>query len=190
MLAKMAQSVLCLPATVQSRRHAIVGRNVEFGWWARCVNGGARERIVIGDNCSIWGRFICHRDGKIRVGSFTTIRHKTLVGSAASVSIGDYCMISNNVIIMDNNNHPVSPEKRRELLKSGFYGPLWDWEHSEKSPIVIQDNVWIGVRAIILKGVTIGEGAIVAAGSVVFNDVPSYCVAAGNPARVVKRLEH
>lgn len=189
MLVKLAENALSFAARMSFSRHAIVGKNVEIGWIARCVNSGAREKVVIGDNCSIWARFICHRDGMISVGSYTTIRYKTLVGSAASVSIGNYCMISNNVTIMDNNNHPTSPQKRKELCTGGFYSDLWDWSHAEKSPIIIQDNVWIGERAIILKGVTIGEGSIVATGAVVFNDVPGYCIAAGNPARVIKRIE-
>ena len=65
---------------------------------------------------------------------------------------------------------------------------LWSWEFAESSPIKICDNVWIGRDARILKGVTIGEGSIVALGAIVTKDVPPYSIVAGNPASVVKYL--
>ena len=75
------------------------------------------------------------------------------------------------------------------MSKSGFYGDLWHAKHSDHAPIKIHDNVWIGERAIILKGVTIGKGAIIAIGAVVTKDVPEYAIVAGNPARIVKYLK-
>lgn len=71
----------------------------------------------------------------------------------------------------------------------GFEGDSWRWIHSDAKPIVIGDNVWIGEYASVLKGVTIGTGAIVASHAVVTKDVPPYTIVAGNPARVVKELE-
>lgn len=71
---------------------------------------------------------------------------------------------------------------------SGFYGDLWRNIYAESAPIIIEDNVWIGERAIILKGVTIGMGAIVATGAIVTKDVPPYSVVAGNPAKIVKDI--
>ena len=65
---------------------------------------------------------------------------------------------------------------------------LWSWEYAESKPIVIKDNVWIGRDCRILKGVTVGEGSIVALGAIVTKDVPPYTVVAGNPAKVVKQL--
>ncbi|MCC6483663.1 MAG: hypothetical protein IT209_02355 [Armatimonadetes bacterium] len=64
-----------------------------------------------------------------------------------------------------------------------------DWSHVKMAPVRICDKAWIGARAIILKGVTIGEGAVIGAGSVVTKDVPAWCVAAGNPARVIRQVE-
>lgn len=75
-------------------------------------------------------------------------------------------------------HHPVSPE-----IRNGFKGP------EGSSPIVIGDNVWIGGGVIICPGVTIGDGTTIGAGSVVTKDIPARCVAVGNPARVVKRIE-
>ena len=75
------------------------------------------------------------------------------------------------------------------MTVEGFHTPAWRWENSEHAPIVIGDNVWIGEYSAILKGVTIGEGSIVASHSVVTKDVPPYTIVAGNPARIVKHLE-
>ena len=72
----------------------------------------------------------------------------------------------------------------------GFEGDPWRWVHADSAPIVIGDSVWIGEYAAILKGVTIGTGAVVASHAVVTKDVPPYTVVAGNPARVVKELEN
>ena len=79
---------------------------------------------------------------------------------------------------------------RWQMCLDGFEGDAWRWVHSESAPIVIEDNVWIGEYATILKGVTIGKGAVVASHAVVTKDVPPYTIVAGNPARVVKELHH
>nr|WP_243425786.1 DapH/DapD/GlmU-related protein [Faecalicatena contorta] len=65
---------------------------------------------------------------------------------------------------------------------------LWTWEHAQSNPVIIEDNVWIGRDAVIMKGVTVGQGSIVALRAVVVDDVPPYSIVAGNPAKVVKRL--
>ena len=77
----------------------------------------------------------------------------------------------------------------REAREGLMLASLKDWSVVRSAPIVIEDRAWIGFNAIILKGVTIGEGSVVAAGAVVTKDVEPYTVVAGNPARVVKRLE-
>lgn len=105
-----------------------------------------------------------------------------------SITIGNDVIISSDVRIFDNNNHPTSPKMRREMSHSDFYGDLWTWKYADHKPVTICDNVWIGEYAAILKGVTVGKGSIVASHSVVTKDVPEYSIVAGNPARVVKKL--
>ncbi len=75
------------------------------------------------------------------------------------------------------------------MCLNGFYGPLWQWQEAASKRVVIEDNVWIGEYSAIMKGVTIGKGSIVGCHSVVTHDVPPHCIVAGNPAKVVKRLE-
>lgn len=173
----------------QFRSAACLGENVSILSTAKCTNGsGQRERIEIGNNCEILGSLCVSSHGIIKIGPFTTIRAHSEIGAEASIIIGDHVIISHHVTIFDNNNHPTEPEKRIAMCESGFNSPLWDWDQSASAPVRIGSNVWIGQCAMILKGVTIGEGSIIAAGAVVTKDVPPYSIAAGNPAKVVKHL--
>ena len=90
-----------------------------------------------------------------------------------------HCRIAGSVYILDSSGHPSDPEDRKRGL------PPAD---SEVRPVVIEDNVWLGARSMIFPGVTVGEGSVVAAGSIVMADVPPYTVVAGNPARRVASL--
>jgi acetyltransferase-like isoleucine patch superfamily enzyme len=165
------------------------GQRFSCGPRSNCVNGaGDRSRIAIGDDVEILGSLITQAEGTIRIGEFSTIRGNSVVESVNRVEIGRYAIISSDVIICDNNSHPVDPTDRINMLRSGFYGAEWSWDKAASAPVLICDNVWIGRRAMVLKGVTIGEGAIVASMAVVTKDVPPYCVVAGNPGVVVKRL--
>lgn len=188
LIKRVIKQILIFWVKRQFKKNAIVGNNLDVGSGARCINAHRKDSIRIGDNCCILGRLECNEDGNISIGDYTTIRFKTYIGSALQVTIGNFVIISNNCTIFDNNNHPVDPNERMVLSKSGFDSNLWGWKHSEKKAVTIGDNVWIGKNCLIMKGVTIGRGSVVAAGSVVTKDVPSYTVAAGNPARAVKSL--
>ena len=144
--------------------------------------------IKIGCNCDIAGTLYSMDDGKIEIGDYTEVREHSFIGSVCSVKIGNCGIISNNVKIYDNNNHPTDPKMREDMCKHGFVGDAWRWTYAEYAPVIVEDNVWIGERSTILKGVTIGRGSVIACNSVVTKDVPPYSIAAGNPAKVVKRL--
>ncbi|MBQ8001824.1 MAG: acyltransferase [Clostridia bacterium] len=106
--------------------------------------------------------------GNIEIGNNSYIGDRTEIHAGESVKIGNGVNIAWDCNILDRDYHAFESEV--EVVK----------------PVVIEDNVWIGCRSIILKGVTIGEGAVVAAGSIVTRDVPAKCLVAGNPAKVVK----
>lgn len=146
--------------------------------------------IQIGDHCRIWGKLESQGSGRISIGDHSCVYERSIIGSVESISIGSCVIISNHVHIYDNNNHPTDPALRRKMCMEGFNGDPWRWRHAEAKPVVIGDNVWIGEYAAVMKGVTIGQGSIVAAHAVVTKDVPPYTVVAGNPARVVKELRH
>ena len=103
------------------------------------------------------------------------MNHECVIDCFDSISIGHHVVISERVVFRDSDNHVIKDAKGMELEKPVV-----------TAPIVIGDHVWIGMNVIVLKGVTIGEGAIVAAGSVVTKDVPSHCLVAVVPAKVVK----
>jgi acetyltransferase-like isoleucine patch superfamily enzyme len=127
------------------------------------------ELIVHGDYSFRTGIFISVNKGaKLEIGSGRANRDVDIT-CFDSIKIGNHVYISKGVLIRDSDNH--------EVKRTGYV---------EKKPIVICDNVWIGMRAIILKGVTIGEGSIVGAGAVVTCDVPPHTLVGGVPARIIR----
>ena len=112
---------------------------------------------------------------KLVIGDYTRISDRVSIFVAQEVRIGKNCIISSSLII-DNPSHPIDPVRRRndETFQS-----------SAISPVIIEDDTWLARNSIILRGVTIGRGAIVAAGAVVTKDVAPYTIVAGNPARQV-----
>lgn len=169
---------------------ATLGKNVKLLPQASITNDTKdKTRVVIGENCELGCHMHIETNGSIIIGSYTTIRYSTNISSTCGVTIGNDVIISNNCYIYDNNSHPTSPSRRREMTRSGFHGDMWKNKYAESKPIIIEDNVWVGQKAMIMKGVTIGKGSIVAAGAIVTRDVPPYSVVAGNPAKVVKTLD-
>lgn len=169
---------------------AIVGEDVVIRASATCNNlSKKKENLIIGSHALIQGAIHVDENAKIKIGDYFYIGQSSLVGAAESITIGDCVIISNDVHIYDNNTHPTQPKSRERMSKEGFGTDKWSWAWPERAPVVIEDNVWIGQYATILKGVTIGKGAIVGTRAVVTKDVPPYAVVAGNPAKVVKYLD-
>lgn len=108
------------------------------------------------------------------------MNHECVIDCFSAISIGHGVVISERVVIRDADNHTiqsVATETASEQISA---------EKSSTAPVVIQDHVWIGMNVMVLKGVTIGEGAVVAAGSLVNKDVPPHSLVAGVPAKVMK----
>ncbi|WP_348983256.1 acyltransferase [Motilimonas sp. E26] len=116
------------------------------------------------------------KDSKISIGN-NCLLNGTRIHCRTQVSIEDNCMFGPGCKIVDNDSHRTSIDvmKRREP--------------PESSPIIIRNNVWVGMNSLILKGVEIGENSIVAANSVVTKSVPKNTLVAGNPARIIKKLD-
>ncbi|QEC74789.1 acyltransferase [Mucilaginibacter ginsenosidivorax] len=158
---------------------------------ARIVNmTNDKDRIVVGTGTFILGELLVFAyGGKIKIGNNCYVGIGSRVWSGEDVTIGNDVLISHNVNIVDTTAHELDYIERAatyiKLLKEGH--PKEKGTIVTK-PIVIEDHVWINFNVIILKGVTIGRGAIVAAGAVVTKDVPPFVLVGGNPARVLKKL--
>lgn len=149
------------------------------------------QKICIGKKSMIKGILnVFPNSGKISIGEYTFIGENSNIWSQDSVIIKNYVLISHNVNIIDTNSHELNANERavsiKKFLEIGH--PKVD-DNIQTLPIIIEDKVWISFNAIILKGVTIGEGAIVAAGAVVTKNVPAYTLVAGNPAKIIKYIK-
>ena len=119
---------------------------------------------------------------------YVEVPYELLRHNPSVIEIGAYATISWNVVFMDSYRLPFDPTARRELLQRSGASAAWSLCAAPSRPIRLHDNVWIGFDVCVLPGVTIGEGSIVGARSVVTADVPAYTVVAGNPARVIREL--
>lgn len=132
-------------------------------------------RVFLGAGSLIrFGCVLTADGGQIKIGRGTTINHYCVINGFGGVSIGDQCSIASNVAIYSSNH--VFQRRDRTIKSQGL---------TTKGGVVIGDDVWIGTKAIILDGVSVGKGAVIGAGSVVTRDVPEYAVVVGNPARQI-----
>lgn len=119
-------------------------------------------------------------NSSILIGNNVGISGST-INATTRIRIGNNVLIGSGCLISDTDSHPIEPAARFDNCD--------DKKATKKSPINIEDNVFIGARSIILKGVTIGKNSVIGAGSVVARDIPANSVAVGNPAKVVKVFE-
>ena len=127
--------------------------------------------------------------GRLKIGKCSLVLGARIICDAEIV-IGDYALISWNVVLMDTYRVPFDARARRKELEQVPTRPLrLASAEVPARPIHIERNVWIGFDSCVLPGVTIGEGSVVGARSVVVETVPPYTVVAGNPARVIRQLE-
>jgi len=144
----------------------IFGSPVDVGCCANIIASGDRKVRL-----SVWAPE--KNRGRISIGDWCLICPGVRIGSAHEIKIGDNCMIASDSYITDSDWHDVY-----NRIATG-----------KTAPVTIEENVWIGDRAIVCKGVTIGENSIIGTGAVVVHSIPPNTVAAGNPARPVKELE-
>jgi acetyltransferase-like isoleucine patch superfamily enzyme len=149
-----------------------------------------RSKICIGENSIISGTLLVFKyGGQITIGERCYIGDYSRIWSGESVKIGNDVFVSHNVNIMDTNSHELDALERKSSYEKLLVAGLPTQKGNVITrPVIIEDHVWVGFNAVVLKGVRIGEGAIIAAGSVITKDVPAYCMVAGNPGEIVKRF--
>lgn len=145
--------------------------------------------LVIGNQCTLDGvLFAAGQQGRISVGDFCYFTNAVIL-CEQEVRIGNYVVIGWNATIADSDFHPAAPAER--IADAIALSPLGEGRPRpafSKLPVIIEDDVWIGPMAAILKGVRIGAGAVIEAGAVVTRDVPARCRMAGNPARMIGQV--
>ena len=160
-------------------RLILTGR-AEVGKWVS-VNGipkmNIRGKLVLQDQVRIWSsivraRIFVRKGGYLEIGTNSRI-NGCHISASEKIIIGKNVRIGQYVLIMDNDFHQVNDH----------------FADGKKSPIIIEDDVWIAAKATVLKGVRIGKGAVVAAGAVVTRDVPPYTLVGGVPAKPIRNLK-
>jgi galactoside O-acetyltransferase len=153
-----------------------------------CLDFTGNGTIIIGENSQVMSQ-LCTRlpKSKIHIGDRCFIGMHTTLLCASSIVIGNDVMIAGECYITDNDGHSVDWRIRRDDVMNRQKG-IKNWDHVEILSVNIGNDVWIAPRCIVLKGVTIGDGAVIAAGSVVTKDIPPRVIVAGNPARIVRDI--
>lgn len=179
-------------AWIQFIAKTSISKSCRIGPNAWCINCKKdRRNIVIGDGVVYRGilRVENYGEGIIFIDSDVYIGDDTLISCVDRIEIGKMTLIAHGVQIFDNDSHPLNSSDRERdwyISKNRLTEPR---PMIASAPIKIGENVWIGFNSIITKGVAIGDGSIIAAGSVVTKNVPPYTLVAGNPARVIRSVE-
>lgn len=152
---------------MQPRHVVLFGAPIELGDYANVI-ATADHKVRL----TVWSD---RKDrGSIRIGNYCLICPGVRISSAYEITIGDNCMLAANVYITDSDWHDIYD--RIAVI-------------GKTAPVKIDQNVWVGDGVVVCKGVTIGENSVIGAGSIVVDSIPPNTVAAGNPARPVKRLD-
>jgi acetyltransferase-like isoleucine patch superfamily enzyme len=168
----------------RSRIHWEMARRQAFVRWP--IHGNVLEalragRLEVGANTlfepHVW--LTAPDPARIVIGSGTFLNIAVMVAALELVVIGDHCMFANGCFVTDSNHRYDDPV--RPVPWQGF---------TSKGPTRVGDNVWCGANVVIGSGVTVGERSVIGANSVVTSDIPSFSVAAGAPARVLRQIEH
>jgi thioesterase domain-containing protein/acetyltransferase-like isoleucine patch superfamily enzyme/acyl carrier protein len=181
-----------LAAERRFRKLVTAPDDLTVGEHGQIVNlSGDPSRVQFGHHCIIDGFINVQSLAYFSMGSYSGISTNVRIDCSGYVEIGDGCTIAQDVYIIDGLHHPLMANARIEHGIELFSGDHIVDAYSpgtEVSFVRIEDLVWIGLRAIVLSGVTIGRGSVIAAGAVVSQDVPPFSVVAGNPGKVIGRL--
>jgi len=153
----------------------------------RTVIGNLPSNFTVGAGSIVHARIIADRmEAAVSIGSNTYVGRSTIV-AAARVEIGDDVLISWGCTIVDHDSHALEWHDRAGDV-SDWHRGMKNWSKVPCAPVRIRDKAWLGFNVIVLKGVVIGEGAVVAAGSVVTRDVSPYTLVGGCPAKTIRQL--
>lgn len=149
------------------------------------------DNIVIGDNCCIRGQIVLYKStSKVILGNNVYIGPGTILECVDEIRFGNDILISSNCSIIDTNSHSLhSAERMNDTIDWQKGLKYKDWSVVDTKKVLIEDKSWVGLRSIIMKGVTLKEGTIVASGSVVTKSTDAYTIVGGNPAKKIKETD-
>ena len=197
MLRNIARSLLGNSGSLKTQKrmlrskNLVVGKNSDISQLRIALTENLTpdyQNIQIGDDCLLEGTIVLYnKNAKVEIGNRTFIGNNTTLYVFEEVKVGDDVMFSWGITVMDTNAHSLKSAERMQDVADWKKGPTFkNWGVVDHQKICIKDKAWIGFNSIVLKGVTIGEGAIIAAGSVVTKDVAPFTIAGGNPAIFIK----
>ncbi|HWL70929.1 MAG TPA: acyltransferase [Geminicoccus sp.] len=166
-----------------------LGPDIRLGLDARLVNRNKREAVSIGRHTVSRAIMRLEPTGRLTVGERCYFGDGVLISAMNHIQIGDGTLFAHGVQVFDNNTHPIDAEEReRHFAKILGLSKNTDYRIAHAS-VTIGRRCWLGMNAIVFRGVTIGDDTVVAGGSVVSTDLPSGVIASGNPAVPVRNLK-
>ncbi|MBI3758023.1 MAG: acyltransferase [Deltaproteobacteria bacterium] len=171
-----------LPANVRVGLNTVISGNLAF----KRFYTQREAALTIGAHCTMAGvHFAVGEEGRIAIGDYCYFTDVVLL-CEAGLRIGSYVVMGWNVTIADTDFHPVAPAERiADALACSPLGKGQKRPPIPRQPVTIEDDVWIGPNATILKGVRVGAGAFIEAGALVTRDVPPRARVLGNPAQII-----
>jgi acetyltransferase-like isoleucine patch superfamily enzyme len=165
-----------------------LGEGLRLSLHARVINKNAQKRVRIGDNCAIRGVIRCNPGAEVVIGDLVYVGDAVVMDAMSRIEIGSHTLLAHGVQILDNDNHPTDAAERA----AHFEAILGISKRKDfaigSAPVSIGRRCWLGFNTAVMKGVSMGEDSIAAAGSMVLKDVPALTLVGGNPARVIKAL--
>lgn len=158
---------------------------------ARVQSVASPDDLEVGAYSYIEGEiFLLTGTSRCTIGDHCFLGGESRLWVQRSMTIGNFVLIAPRVDIFDNDSHSLDPDHRRaDAINMFERRQAMDYGSVPQSDVIIEDDVWIGTKSTILKGVRIGRGAVIASGSVVTQDVAPYTLVGGNPAREIRRLD-
>jgi acetyltransferase-like isoleucine patch superfamily enzyme len=173
--------------------NAILAPTTQIGPEGCVENLGDTTCICVGEHTYIRGRLLTYaHGGKITIGDWCYVGTRSEIWSMNSIRIGNRVLIAHDVNIHDGTAHSLNPEEQhahfRQIMESGHPDCADDLPGVRSSPIIIEDDVWISFGVLILQGVRIGKGSVIAAGSIVTHDVPPGVLYYNKQLPIIKSL--
>jgi len=147
-------------------------------------------KIGFGSGNYLHSHFLAGKQGKIIIGKYSILESTNFLANS-EITVGDHCMFSWGSYVTDTwiSGNLIDSASRKEILKKIAVSEKRIFDLGQSTPVIIEDNVWVGFGAVIMPGVTLGRGCVVGCKTIIHENVPPYAVVVGDPSAIVKYLE-